>query len=110
VIGMPSVQDIATAARAALDEIYDPCSVAAGRPLGLAEMGLVQSVDVAADGEVSIVLRTTFPGCTMIPMLAGAVEERIRALPNVTDVAVSIDPRFTWTPAAIGRGPGERTA
>lgn len=95
--------EIAEAARSALDEIYDPCSVAAGKPLGLDEMGLVQELRVTETGDVHVVLRTTFPGCTMIPMLAGAVEERVSDLPGVEEVTVSIDPSFTWTPAAISR-------
>lgn len=87
--------------RAALDEILDPCSVAAGRPLGLVEMGLVQDLRIDQDGTVSILLRMTFPGCMMMPNLAGAAEERTARIPGVSTVEVDIDTAMTWTPAAM---------
>ena len=51
---------------AQLDEIEDPCSVASGTPMGLVEMGLVDSVNVSAGGLVEVNLRLTSPLCHMI--------------------------------------------
>ena len=51
---------------AALDQIKDPCSVATGLPMGLAEMGLIKAVRISEAGEVDIDLRLTAPFCHMI--------------------------------------------
>ncbi len=80
-----------------LELVMDPCSVAAGRPVSIVAMGLVTEVS-AAEGRVSVVLRTTFPGCTMAPKFAEAAEEQVGSMPGVREVEVSIDPAFTWTP------------
>ena len=71
---------------AQLDEIKDPCSLAAGTPMGLAEMGLVDAVEIADSGAVLVKLRLTSPFCHMIGYFTKEVARRIEALPGVTSV------------------------
>lgn len=81
-----------------LDEVKDPCSVTAGEPMGLAEMGLVKSTDVSDDGDVSLVLRLTSPFCEMIGFLTSQAEEKVGGLPGVRSVRVATDSGFDWSP------------
>lgn len=86
--------------RARLDRVKDPCSVTAGTPMGLDEMGLVRSVDVSADGDgdVSIVLRLTSPFCEMIGFLKSSAIGEVEQLPGVASVTVESDSGFDWSP------------
>jgi metal-sulfur cluster biosynthetic enzyme len=88
--------------RAALNEIVDPCSRAAGAPAGLADMGLVRRIDVHDGGSrVEVVLALTEPTCLMgFPFMRSA-RDRLAALPGVERVEVSLDPAFEWTPAEL---------
>jgi len=81
-----------------LDEIKDPCSVGFGDPMGLVEMGLVQSVDVSPAGEVTVRLRLTSPFCEMIGFFKNTAVDRIRGLPSVESVTVEADSGFDWSP------------
>ncbi|GAA4744619.1 metal-sulfur cluster assembly factor [Actinomycetospora chibensis] len=83
---------------ARLDEVKDPCSVTAGNPMGLAEMGLIKSAEVSDDGDVSLVLRLTSPFCEMIGFLKSQAEEKVGALPGVRSVSVTTDSGFDWSP------------
>jgi metal-sulfur cluster biosynthetic enzyme len=97
---MPAEQDI----RAALDEIVDPCSRAAGAPAGLDEMGLVREVRIErgpAGARVGVVLALTEPTCLMgIPFVRSA-RERLAAIDGVAEVDVSLAAGFEWTPAQL---------
>ena len=91
--------ELEAAVRACINEIYDPCSVAAGNPLGLIDMGLLTHLHVDEHGYVNVRLRVTFAGCMMMPLLAGSAEESIAALPGVCGVTVEVETAITWTPA-----------
>jgi metal-sulfur cluster biosynthetic enzyme len=82
--------------RATLDDIKDPCSVAASIPMGLDEMGIVKSVAIADSGQVDIGLRLTSPVCEMIGYMRKEAIARIGALPGVTGVSVSHDSGLDW--------------
>ena len=100
-----------TQVRAALNEIVDPCSAAAGAPAGLVDMGLVRRIEVRAGrtgARIDVVLGLTEPTCLMgFPFLRSA-RERLSALPEVEQVEVSLDPAFEWTPAALDPAYAER--
>lgn len=87
--------------RAALDSVYDPCSIASNAPLGLGEMGLVRSVSIGADNAVDVVLTTTGPGCTMAGNIARAAIERLEAIAGIGTVTLGFDTRVMWTPAEM---------
>lgn len=94
--------------RSVLDQIKDPCSVAACVPMGLSEMGLIKTVEVGPDGCVDIELRLTSPFCEMIAFMKNEAEARVGALPGVTGVTVRHDTGFDWdheliAPAAQAR-------
>lgn len=96
---------------AALDEIKDPCSLAAGTPLGLAEMGLVRDVTIAAGGNVAVDLRLTSPFCHMIGFFKQEAIARVGAIPGVGSVTLNADNGLDWSPADISAvGKAKRAA
>ena len=86
--------------RARLGEVYDPCSVAAGAPLSVVDMGMVTDITVN-DGHVSVALRPTSPMCTMIACIMEAVNDRVAGLDGVKAVDVRSDCSTMWTEACL---------
>ncbi|MGQ0631280.1 MAG: metal-sulfur cluster assembly factor [Sporichthyaceae bacterium] len=84
-----------------LDAIADPCSVAAGSPIGLAEMGLVRAIDITAGGHVTVHLRLTSPFCHMIGFFTHEATRLIGELPGVTEVTLRADQGLDWSPSMI---------
>ena len=83
----------------ALDRIHDPCSIAAGRPTGLVEMGLV--LGWQAEGRaLHVTFAVTFAGCTMAPHFTGAAREALEAFPEFDRVETVVDTSHVWTPPA----------
>jgi metal-sulfur cluster biosynthetic enzyme len=91
-----SVEDV----RRALDEVRDPCSVATGEPLGLGEMGLVESLEIEG-GEVTVAVRLTSPSCLMHGVFLDGIEAKVGALPGVRSVRTSFDAGLAWEPTMI---------
>ena len=83
--------------RTALAGVHDPCSVAAGRPLSLVDMGLLLSWRIEA-GTLHATFAVTFAGCTMAPHFLAAAEVELRKLPGVEHVIATVDTGFAWTP------------
>jgi len=81
---------------AALDEIVDPCSAAAGMPAGLAAMGIVDAVAVEG-GSVTVRLLPTFAGCLFAGLFADEAERRIGALAWCDGIAVELAGDAVWT-------------
>ena len=80
--------------RAALNDIVDPCSVAAGTPLGLVDMGIVRDVHVRGS-TLRIELLPTFPACRFVPIFEAEIRKRL----GETDLTVMIEvagPEVVW--------------
>jgi metal-sulfur cluster biosynthetic enzyme len=84
----------------ALSEVVDPCSIATGVPINLADMGLVQEV-VDDAGAVRVTLRLTSPICWQAGNIIEKVEERVAAVSGVKSVACIVDPYAEWVPEMI---------
>ena len=89
----------AAALEAALEAVVDPCSVAAGTPLSVRDMGLVRDLAVDDAGRVRLLLCVTGPGCTFVGVMADAARERLSAVRGVSDVDVVLDPDVVWDPS-----------
>jgi metal-sulfur cluster biosynthetic enzyme len=101
---MSRVTEPADPVRAAVlaqaDAIADPCSVASGLDLGLAEMGLIRDVRITEGDrglEVGITLRLTAPGCFYYLYFERELTNRIGALPGIAGVTVVRDAAYDWT-------------
>lgn len=90
--------------RGVLNEILDPCSVTAGVPAGLCDMGLIRAVEVsdAPGGQrIGVTVGVTEPGCFMIGPFATEARARLLALPDVEEVELELDNGFDWTEAMM---------
>jgi metal-sulfur cluster biosynthetic enzyme len=94
--------------RRALDTIGDPCSVGNGVPMGIEEMGLVESVQLDRDGHAVIRLRLTSPTCHMVSYFKVEAEERARQVPGVRSVEVHSDLGLDWSPQMMSDAAKER--
>jgi metal-sulfur cluster biosynthetic enzyme len=94
-----------------LDAIKDPCSLASGVPLGLDEMGIVDTVTIAPDSAVTVSLRLTSPFCHMIGFFKNETDRIVGALPGVTSVELVADDGLDWSPSRISAaGQAKRAA
>ncbi len=91
-----------------LSRIYDPCSVAAGRPISVIDMGLVRGWTIA-DGTLTIRFCVTFAGCTMAPHFTEAAARDLALLPGIGRVDTLIDTDFVWTPDLMSAPPAVMT-
>ena len=70
---------------AALKTVYDP-----EIPVDIYELGLIYKVDLDDDRNLTIDMTLTAPGCGMGPVLIEEVKDRVRQVPNLTDVDVEL--------------------
>ncbi len=85
---------------AAVNEVIDPCSTAAGCPGGLVDMGMVRSVELrpGAEGtDVHVVICVTEPLCVMGHVFVPRVQSQLDALPGIGTAQVELDNDFGWT-------------
>jgi FeS assembly SUF system protein len=73
----------------ALKGIYDP-----EIPVNIYDLGLVYKLRIDKAGKVDIDMTLTAPGCPVAQTFPGTVEERVRAVPGVSDAHVEI----VWDP------------
>ena len=93
--------------RAALAGVHDPCSVAAGSPLSLVEMGLLLGAELDS-GTLTVTFAVTFAGCTMAPHFLRAAETELAKLPDVERVVATVDTTVVWTPDRMPAAPPMR--
>jgi metal-sulfur cluster biosynthetic enzyme len=87
--------------RATLNTIVDPCSVGAGSPAGLDDMGLIRRVELtgtAGAADLLVVIGVTEYGCLMGAPFAMEAYRLLEALPGVGAVQVDLDQEFDWLP------------
>jgi len=89
---------------AILDDIHDPCSIAAGRPISVRAMGLVRGWRLDA-GILTVTFAVTFPGCTMAPHFTEAARVALGALPGIDRVETIVDTDYVWTPTDMPASP-----
>lgn len=75
--------------RAILNGIHDPCSISAGEPIGLVDMGIIEAIHVE-EASVRIRLMPTYPGCLFLGIFEVEAKDRLRALPWCTDVCIEM--------------------
>jgi metal-sulfur cluster biosynthetic enzyme len=87
--------------RARLNTIIDPCSIAAGAPAGLVDMGLVREVTVVQAPEgatVRVRIGLTEPGCMIGASFLVRARECLQPLPGIAHVDVQLQHDCDWTP------------
>jgi metal-sulfur cluster biosynthetic enzyme len=92
--------ELLTSVRATLNAIIDPCSVAAGCPAGLVDMGLVRSVELNGESpnvRVEITLAVTHPFCMMSAVFVNEARIRVGEISGVSACEVELDATVVWT-------------
>ena len=96
-----TADDVAARVREALNHIHDPCGQAMGIPIGLADMGLVRSLEVRPHSHgwvVDLKLRLTAPGCTYYFYFEQQIRDRLARVPSIATLNVAYDAVADWTP------------
>ncbi len=105
---------VAADVREALHGLNDPCSVAAGMPIDLVDMGLVKDVRADEQGTVRVEIRLTSPSCVMLGFFTKEIVRLAGTVEGVRAVEVGFDAGLDWEPAlmseAVQRIRGERFA
>ncbi len=83
------VQALKEKAVEAMRKCYDP-----EIPVNIYDLGLIYETKIEPNGFVYVKMTLTAPACPAAGILPGEVEDRIRMLPNVTDVKVDV----VWDP------------
>lgn len=86
---------------AALERIYDPCSLATRSPLNIVDMGLVREVEVDEERNIRVGICPTSPSCMLMASIVEAAEKELRSIEAAAEVVVAIDTEFFWTPEAM---------
>ena len=73
-------------------EIYDP-----EIPVNIYALGLIYDIQVSEDCDVKIIMTLTSPNCPVAETLPVEVEEKVKVIPAVKNVAVEIVFEPTWT-------------
>lgn len=85
---------------AALRRIADPCSIATGVPINLADMGLVLQAE-RAGSTARIVLQLTSTICMQIGIIEAKIREEVGAIDGVDGIEVDIDHAAEWLPSMV---------
>jgi metal-sulfur cluster biosynthetic enzyme len=90
----------AIAVEAALAHVVDPCSVATGVPINLADMGLIKDVTITG-GRVEVTLRLTSPICWQAGSIVDTARRNVEAVPGVEEVTCTVDAASEWLPTMM---------
>jgi metal-sulfur cluster biosynthetic enzyme len=93
----------------AINQIIDPCSAGVGSPIGIADMGLVERLEIHG-GEVEVELITTSPMCMFVGHFEQEAERRIGALSWVRSVRVISTQRTMWDESLMSEAARTRLA
>jgi len=74
---------------AALRTVYDP-----EIPVNIYDLGLIYALDITPQGLVTIDMTLTAPGCPVAGTFPATVEDRLREVPDVSEVRVTL----VWEP------------
>jgi FeS assembly SUF system protein len=91
----PSIQTAQLEGRIieAISTIFDP-----EIPVNIYELGLIYDVSITADNCVRIEMTLTSPACPVAGSLPGEVEQKVREVEDVQDVALELVWDPPWTP------------
>jgi metal-sulfur cluster biosynthetic enzyme len=80
-----------------VQSVEDPCHVLAGYPLTIADLGIVNRVELDG-GYVEIGITYTELGCSFAPRILQRLEQELSTVSGVTSMDVVYEPFPPWTP------------
>jgi metal-sulfur cluster biosynthetic enzyme len=90
----PLAAELEAEIRRVLNEIIDPCSAAAGAPIGLVDMGIVHELRLEGS-TLRLRLLPTFPACRFVPIFEAEIRKRLVD----KDLSISVEvvgPEVVW--------------
>jgi FeS assembly SUF system protein len=82
----------------ALKKCFDP-----EIPVNIWELGLIYDVSVSPEGVANVKMTLTAPACPVAGSLPGEVEQRIKAIPGITDAKVELVWEPPWNTEMMSR-------
>ena len=82
----------------ALKKVFDP-----EIPVNIWELGLIYSVDISPEHDVTVRMTLTAPACPVAGSLPGEVEGRVLAVPGVKSAKVELVWDPPWHPDMMSR-------
>jgi FeS assembly SUF system protein len=70
-------------------------------PVNIYEMGLIYDLKASSEGAVAIQMTLTSPNCPAVQSLPAEIEEKVRAVPGVTDVKIDLVWEPPWDPSKM---------
>ena len=70
-------------------------------PVNIYELGLIYEVKASPAGGVAIQMTLTSPHCPAVQSLPAEIEEKVRAVPGVTDVKIDLVWEPPWDPSKM---------
>jgi FeS assembly SUF system protein len=80
----------------ALRMVFDP-----EIPVNIYELGLIYEIKVDPSAAVEVRMTLTSPNCPAAGILPGEVQERVKAVPGVTDAKVEVVFDPPWDPSKM---------
>ncbi len=85
---------------ARVNDVPDPCSVTRGVPIGLADMGLVNGIEVRRvedRWQVGLQIRFTSPACLFGPEFEEQIRARLATSEHIELIELQWSPDFNWS-------------
>ncbi len=105
-----SEEDVVAFVKAVANEVYDPCGLALGVSIGIADMGLIRALK--AEGlkngwRVTLRLRLTSPGCFYFVYFEREIRLRLQRVSQIQSISIEWDQMLDWTPDDMSK-PAQR--
>ncbi len=94
--GKPATEKIREEVIEALRTVYDP-----EIPVNIYELGLIYGIEIDENAGVKISMTLTSPMCAVAETLPPEVEEKVRALPDVTNASIDLVWDPPWDPSKM---------
>ena len=98
---LTSEEEVIALVRGVANEVYDPCGLAQGVSIGIADLGLIRSLKVErleSGWGVSLAIRLTSPGCFYFFYFEREIRDRLKAVPQIRSLTIEWDEVLDWTP------------
>jgi metal-sulfur cluster biosynthetic enzyme len=89
--------DLESALVAALSRVLDPCSVAAGMPLDIVEMGMLAGWSIDSDRNLQVAICVTTPMCLQAHSILEVASRELAASAAFNSIQLRVDTEVIWT-------------
>ncbi len=105
-----SEEEVIALVRGVANEVYDPCGLALGVSIGIADMGLIR--DLKAERlkngwRVTLRLRFTSPACFYFVYFEREIRDRLKGIGQIQSLDIEWDQILDWTPDDMSK-PAQR--